>query len=159
MTACVLRAGAAAEVGGNGKQPATEPSPVLELLKRGERTQKRLLGQLECSISIAIAGQQAESHHPSVVPIEQGMLRRAVSAGSAAHQVRFLGFAGGRTDHLRFLNMGSPMSPKRRLPDAILIAFFSRARTKQRVKARRCVPALSCRSSSRCRADRGCFQY
>src|SRR5215470_9374125 len=54
--------------------------------------------------------------------IEEGALRRAVSAGGAAYQVRFLGLAGGRTDHPRFLNMGSPMSPTRRLSDAILIA-------------------------------------
>ncbi|HUM12466.1 MAG TPA: hypothetical protein VLT82_16080, partial [Myxococcaceae bacterium] len=65
-------------------------------------------------------------HHAIAMTIEEGALRRAVSTGSAAHQVRFLGFAGGRTDHPRFLNMGCPMSPTRRPSDATLIASSRR---------------------------------
>src|SRR5689334_20030977 len=54
-----LQSAAAAQVGGDGEEPAAKPRRFLELRQRGERSQEGLLGQLEGALPVAVARQQA----------------------------------------------------------------------------------------------------
>jgi len=91
----LLRATATAEIRGDGEKPAAKSGRILELRQRRQRSQERVLGQLERPLPITVARQQAISHHASMMPVEERMLRGAVPSRGAAHQVGFVGFHTG----------------------------------------------------------------
>src|SRR5262249_56198043 len=97
---CFLRAQAAAEVRGDGEQPVAKALHLLELSKRRECAQERLLRQLARPLSVAVARQQAVTHDTPMVSVEEGLLRGAVSPGRAAHQVLFFGLGAGGLNHV-----------------------------------------------------------